>query len=59
MMEEMFNDYRVAETLGWRPEHSGVKEIIESAWSWHLCHPDGYRTCVSPASDGVALLEGC
>ncbi|SMH49451.1 UDP-glucose 4-epimerase GalE [Maritimibacter sp. HL-12] len=21
--------------LGWRPQHSGIEEIIESAWAWH------------------------
>ncbi len=29
-------------TLGWKPEHSGIEEIVETAWKWHQAHPDGY-----------------
>lgn len=28
--------------LGWRPAHSDIHRIIESAWQWHLAHPQGY-----------------
>lgn len=28
--------------LGWNPRHSELDRIIESAWRWHLAHPDGY-----------------
>jgi UDP-glucose 4-epimerase len=28
--------------LGWRPAHSDLHKIIESAWQWHLAHPEGY-----------------
>ena len=28
--------------LGWRPRHPEIERIIESAWRWHLAHPDGY-----------------
>lgn len=28
--------------LGWRPNHSDVRDIITSAWRWHQTHPDGY-----------------
>jgi len=28
--------------LGWIPEFKSLEEIIESAWSWHKAHPDGY-----------------
>jgi UDP-glucose 4-epimerase len=28
--------------LGWKPVHSGLEEILSSAWSWHQAHPQGY-----------------
>ncbi|CAA7601399.1 UDP-glucose 4-epimerase [Acididesulfobacillus acetoxydans] len=28
--------------LGWRPKHSGLGEIIASAWNWHRRHPSGF-----------------
>ena len=29
--------------LGWKPRFMDVRLIVESAWRWHLAHPDGYR----------------
>jgi UDP-glucose 4-epimerase len=29
--------------LGWKPRYPELKQIIESAWQWHVAHPDGYR----------------
>lgn len=29
--------------LGWRPQYPQLKTIIETAWSWHIAHPDGYE----------------
>ena len=29
--------------LGWNPEYTMLKEIIESAWKWMKEHPDGYE----------------
>ena len=29
--------------LGWNPTHASLEEIIESAWTWHKNHPDGYN----------------
>lgn len=26
---------RAAQVLGWRPRHSGLEEIVASAWAWH------------------------
>ena len=26
---------RALEILGWKPEHSGVEEIIRDAWNWY------------------------
>ena len=31
--------------LNWRPEHSGLEEIIRTAWEWHRAHPHGYCGC--------------
>ncbi len=28
--------------LGWQPQYPELKTIIESAWHWHLKHPNGY-----------------
>lgn len=28
--------------LGWNPSRTKLEDIIESAWSWHQSHPDGY-----------------
>ena len=33
---------RAVEILGWKPRHSGLDDIIGSAWNWHQSHPDGY-----------------
>lgn len=29
-------------TLGWNPVYSGLDTIIDSAWTWHRAHPNGY-----------------
>ncbi len=29
--------------LGWNPQHADLKEIVQSAWSWHQAHPNGYE----------------
>ena len=29
--------------LGWKPKYTDIKEIISSAWNWHVNHPSGYR----------------
>jgi UDP-glucose 4-epimerase len=28
--------------LGWEPRYPSLREMIESAWRWHLAHPHGY-----------------
>ncbi|SDI28145.1 UDP-glucose 4-epimerase GalE [Desulfosporosinus hippei] len=33
---------KIKELLGWSPQHSTLEQIIESAWAWHLSHPNGY-----------------
>ncbi|MFP5262753.1 MAG: UDP-glucose 4-epimerase GalE [Blastocatellia bacterium] len=34
---------RIKRELDWQPGHSGLEEIIESAWRWHRAHPHGYE----------------
>ncbi|WP_461198292.1 UDP-glucose 4-epimerase GalE [Enterococcus sp. N249-2] len=29
--------------LGWQPKYTTVEAIIETAWKWHVSHPDGYQ----------------
>jgi len=33
---------KIMRDLGWNPRHSELDSIIESAWRWHLAHPNGY-----------------
>jgi UDP-glucose 4-epimerase len=35
---------RIRRELGWTPIHSGIDEIIGTAWEWHRRHPLGYRS---------------
>lgn len=37
------NSNRARSELGWNPEYTTLKEIIESAWKWMKEHPDGYE----------------
>ncbi|MCP8858384.1 UDP-glucose 4-epimerase GalE [Latilactobacillus fuchuensis] len=30
-------------TLGWQPQYDNIEAIIETAWNWHLSHPNGYQ----------------
>ncbi len=34
---------KIMRDLGWNPRHSELDHIIESAWRWHLAHPNGYE----------------
>ncbi|WP_421000463.1 UDP-glucose 4-epimerase GalE [Carnobacterium maltaromaticum] len=34
---------KAREVLGWKPQYTDVNKIIESAWNWHVKHPEGYR----------------
>lgn len=34
---------KAKEILGWNPEYTDVKKIIETAWNWHVSHPNGYQ----------------
>ena len=33
---------KAKKTLGWKPAHDSLDEIIASAWNWHKNHPNGY-----------------
>ena len=34
---------KAKEILGWEPAYTDVKKIIETAWNWHVSHPNGYE----------------
>ena len=36
------NPDRIQRELGWKPVHSEINSILESAWVWRLAHPHGY-----------------
>ena len=47
---ELFADPRKAEQLlGWKAQHTDLEAIIESAWNWHVSHPNGYPSASQPA----------
>ncbi|MHC5218295.1 UDP-glucose 4-epimerase GalE [Enterococcus sp. LJL128] len=29
--------------LGWTPAYTTIKDIIKTAWDWHVSHPEGYQ----------------
>ena len=33
---------KAKELLGWKPQYTDIKDIIDSAWNWHVNHPNGY-----------------
>ena len=33
---------KARELLDWEPAYLEIEKTIESAWNWHLAHPDGY-----------------
>lgn len=33
---------KAKEILGWAPTYTDVKDIIATAWNWHVSHPKGY-----------------
>ncbi|WP_122646807.1 UDP-glucose 4-epimerase GalE [Enterococcus mediterraneensis] len=34
---------KAKEVLGWKPQYTDVKAIIQTAWDWHVSHPNGYE----------------
>jgi UDP-glucose 4-epimerase len=33
----------IVRDLGWQRQYPDLRQIIETAWRWHLAHPNGYR----------------
>jgi UDP-glucose 4-epimerase len=33
---------KICRELGWQPRYTNLRAIVESAWQWHRCHPNGY-----------------
>lgn len=33
---------KIQAELGWKPNYQSVDAIVQSAWAWHLKHPNGY-----------------
>jgi UDP-glucose 4-epimerase len=33
---------KIVRELGWSPRYTDVRAIVDTAWSWHRDHPDGY-----------------
>lgn len=33
---------RAADLLGWKPQHSSLREVVRTAWEWRKKHPAGY-----------------
>ncbi len=33
---------KIQGALGWKPKFQSIDTIIQSAWTWHLRHPEGY-----------------
>ena len=34
---------KIVGELGWKPVHTSIDSIVESAWAWRLAHPNGYK----------------
>jgi UDP-glucose 4-epimerase len=34
---------KIVGELGWKPVHTSIDSIVESAWAWRLTHPNGYK----------------
>jgi len=35
---------KIRTELGWEPRYPTLEQIIQSAWDWHVSHPQGYRS---------------
>lgn len=33
---------KIQRELGWKPQFENILPIVESAWAWHVKHPNGY-----------------
>lgn len=34
----------IMKELGWQPAYPDLRSIVETAWKWHVSHPQGYRS---------------
>lgn len=34
---------KAKEVLKWEPQYTDIEKIIETAWNWHVSHPNGYQ----------------
>jgi UDP-glucose 4-epimerase len=34
---------KIRRELGWQPQYPELRAILESAWKWHVAHPNGYE----------------
>ena len=41
---------RIKKELGWKPQFAGIDTIVDTAWKWHLNHPEGFGD--KPAGQG-------
>jgi UDP-glucose-4-epimerase GalE len=43
--DAIYADNAKAKTvLGWEPQYKTIESIIETAWAWHVKHPNGYKS---------------
>jgi UDP-glucose 4-epimerase len=40
---------RIRRELGWQPRFPALRDIVQTAWSWHLTHPAGYAEQQDPS----------
>jgi UDP-glucose 4-epimerase len=33
---------KIRRELGWSPRYASLEEILKTAWTWHVAHPNGY-----------------
>ena len=33
---------KIQRDLGWQPQYTDLRSIVETAWRWHSTHPRGY-----------------
>ena len=34
---------RIDRELGWQPSYVNLEQVVETAWTWHASHPDGFQ----------------
>jgi UDP-glucose 4-epimerase len=39
---------KIQHELGWKPKHSDLETIVNSAWAWHKTHPSGFNDKNTP-----------